>query len=271
MKKLKTMIASAVIAVSATAVVAEGLDIAVGQQGRGYERRGIEIAKQLQDGWAVRNFAGSEDIARAVCNDPTTPIGIAQIDAIRAMEMEGCQLRTVGVYPSLEYAVILFPPDSPYNELSDMASGNRVLVDKVGSGTALFWQTIVGIEKSDQGNKSSWSEVSPVYDNIVFAESMADVGDIDAVILVGNPNSTEVWELINAGWEMGELYDKDINDLVFRKGPLYDVESITIDPPGAWNSATDDAYVVKSYFIVNPTNLDDATVTRLARIVKAIQ
>jgi hypothetical protein len=264
---IKTLIASAIIALSGTAVMAQ--DIAVGQEGRGYEKRGLAVVEQLRGGWGVRNFAGSEDIARSVCDDAETPIGIAQIDAIYVMEQEGCTLRTIGTYPTLEYAIILFPPGGD-NELSDLGAGDSVLVDEIGSGTALFWQNIVNIENV-HGNGSDWINATPVYDNIVFAESMADTGEIQAVVLVGNPNSQEVWDLINAGWDLGQFDDKDINDLQYRGNSLYEKETVKVDPPGMFNGDSEQAFVVKSYFIANSQNADRQDLARIARIVKTLQ
>lgn len=267
MNNMKTLIMAGAIALMGTSLAAQS--IAVGQEGRGYERRGMAIAEQLRDGWDVTNFAGSEDIARAVCDDPDTPIGIAQIDAIYTMEKEGCSLRTVGTYPSLEYAMILFPPGGD-DELSDLGAGDSVLVDELGSGTALFWNNIVSIE-IDHGNGSDWMNATPVYDNVVFAESMAETGEIQAVVLVGDPNSQEVWDLINAGWDLGQFDDKDINDLQFRGKELYAKETINIDPPGMFNGDSEQSFVVTSYIIVNSDNLDRSVMTRVARIAKTLQ
>lgn len=271
MKKIMLVIAAA-MGMASGVFAAELTYVAVGQEGRGYEKRGMAITEQLRDGWDVKNFAGSEAIARAVCNDPDTPLGVAQIDAVRAMEMEGCDLKIIGNYPSQEYAIILFPPDSPLSALHDMNKDTRILVDDVGSGTALFWQTIVGIENGEHGNKSEWAKATPVYDFIDFADSMAESGEIDAVLMVGNPNSNEVHALITAGWNAGELDDKDINDLVFRRGPLYERETVTIDPPGMLNEDTEDAYVVRSFFIANSEWVREqrSLVKRIANIVKAI-
>lgn len=264
---MKTLIMAGVLAIFGSVAFAQ--NIAVGQEGRGYEKRGMAIAEQLRDGWSVQNFAGSEDIARSVCDNADTPIGIAQIDAIYVMEQEGCKLRTVGTYPSLEYAIILFPPGGD-NELSDLDASDSVLVDELGSGTALFWNNIVAIEQ-DHGNGSDWMNATPVYDNIVFAESMADTGEIQAVILVGDPNSQEVWDLVNAGWDLGQFDDKDINDLQFRGKDLYAKETVKVDPPGMMNGDKEQAFVVTSYIVVNSANIDRSVTTRVARIAKTLK
>lgn len=265
-------IAAAAVAITLAATPLAAQSIAVGQEGRGYEAKGKALAGQLQNGWNVKNFTGSEDIARAVCDSSNeTPIGIAQIDAVRVMEAEGCVLQTIGIYPSIEYAFIMFPPKGG-DSLSDLDETSSILVDQIGSGTALFWQTIVGIE-AEHGNGSSWADAKPVYSNIVFAETMAATGEIDALILVGNPNSQDVYDLIAAGWELGEFSDKDINDLKFRGSSLYSRETVVVDVPGKFFDIKEDAYVVPAFFIANKewaaANMND--VTRIARLVKTLR
>lgn len=262
---MKTLIAtSAIVLMAATGALAEG--IAVGQEGRGYERRGLALVEQLRGDWRTLNFTGSEDIARAVCGQTDVPmtngqtleeagipspvLGIAQIDAVMTMQWEGCNLQTFSEYPTQEYAFILFPPGSNMNELSDLDENSRVLVDQIGSGTSLFWQTIVRIEQ-EHGDGSSWMNATPVNGAIAFADGEAALGNIDAMIMVTSSDSAEVLNFLdNLDWELGELYDKDINDMQFGRGNLYDRETVVFDTAG-WGSTRNDAYVVRSFFIGN--------------------
>lgn len=240
-----------VTATAASAVAAQEIRIAVGQQGRGYEARGMEIGQRLSqrgyDAW-IDNYEGSDAISLALCGERAT-VGIMQVDAIYARAQEGCDLKTVGSYGN-EYAFLLFPPKSKLNELSDLREGNKVLVDTIGSGTELFWRTIVGIETGDKGNKSKWSKATPVHDLTVLADTMAQAGEVDALLVVGIPTNSEVLNLLEKGWELGELYDKDINDMKYRGGSLYNTETVEIKVPGRWRALKNDAYVVPSFIVI---------------------
>lgn len=243
--------ALAVAATSASAVAAQDIHIAVGQQGRGYEARGLEIGERLsQRGHevSVDNYEGSDAISLAVCDGRAT-VGIMQIDAIYARAQEGCDLKTIGTYGN-EYAFMLFPPDSKLDELSDLRADNKVLVDTIGSGTELFWRTIVGIETGDKGNKSKWAQAKPVHDLTVLADTMAQAGEVDALLIVGIPDNKEVLNLLEKGWELGELYDKDINDMQYRGGSLYNTETVEIKIEGRWRALKNDAYVVPSFIVI---------------------
>ncbi|WP_138469664.1 hypothetical protein [Poseidonocella sp. HB161398] len=256
---MRTILIPALLALSAAAAPAlaqSGSDdmtvhVAVGQQGRGYEKRGQEIAQRLEQRGhqvSVDNYEGSDAISLAVC-DGRAAVGLMQIDAIFAREQEGCELKTVGTYGN-EYAFILFPPDSRMNELSDLDEGDRILVDTIGSGTELFWRTIVGIETGDMGNKSNWSKATPVHDLTLLAPTMAQQGEIDAMLMVGVAGNEEVTKLLESGWELGELYDKDINDMEFRGKSLYARENVKMEVPGHFFDEKNDAYVVPSYIVI---------------------
>ncbi len=233
----------------AGAAHAEALKIAVGQPGRGYEARGIEIGKRLALRGievTVLNFEGSDAISLAVC-DGRAQIGLMQIDAIYARDVEGCSLKPIGTYGD-EFAFILFPPDSRLNELDDLNADHRILVDTIGSGTELFWRTIVSIETGDQGNNSRWSEAQPVYDLTALADTLQRTGAIDAMLMVGVPNNDEVHRLIGQGWTVGELFDKDINDMQYNGTSLYARQRVEINPPDA-RRVREDAYVVPSFIV----------------------
>jgi TRAP-type uncharacterized transport system substrate-binding protein len=249
---LKFLLTALVLAATtATAATAQEVHIAVGQAGRGYEARGQEISQRLsQRGYDVQvdNYEGSDAISLAVCGERAT-MGIAQIDAIYARAEENCALKVVGTYGN-EFAFLLFPPDSKNNELSDLGEGDKILVDTIGSGTELFWRTIVGIETGDQGNKSNWSKATPVHDLTMLADTMAQSGDVDALLVVGVPNNEEVLALLEKGWELGELYDKDINDMQYRGKSLYETETVEIKVPGRWLALKNDAYVVPSFIVI---------------------
>ncbi|WP_108259704.1 TAXI family TRAP transporter solute-binding subunit [Mangrovicoccus ximenensis] len=256
---MRNFLIPAVLALAAPAAPAlaqsepgeNAVHVAVGQQGRGYEKRGEEIAQRLgqrgHEVW-IDNYEGSDAISLALCGDRAT-VGIMQIDAIYAREQEGCDLKTVGSYGD-EYAFILFPPDSRMDELSDLDEDSRILVDTIGSGTELFWRTIVSIETGDHGNGSDWASAKPVHDLTLLARTLAEQGAIDAMLMVGVAGNEEVIGLLQDGWELGELYDKDINDMEFRGKSLYARETVEMEVPGHFFDEKNDAYVVPSYIVI---------------------
>jgi TRAP-type uncharacterized transport system substrate-binding protein len=267
---IAALAAIALTPLAATAAPTDDFTIAVGQPDRGYEKRGKEIAAAIaQRGLTttVVNYEGSDDISFAVC-DGEADMGIMQLDALYARAKDGCKLQIVSKYGD-EHAIVLFPPESKLSALSDMTSASRVLVDTAGSGTDLFWHTITEIE-AEHGNGSKWAQAQPVNGFLFMADAMAAAGEIDAVIVVGNPNSLEVWELIGAGWDAGNLEDKDINDQLFNGKPLYSRERVKIDPPGMMNGDSEMAYVIPSFIAVNSdwaaaNRRDFQTVVRAAK------
>ncbi|MBV6637604.1 MAG: hypothetical protein KI788_17075, partial [Mameliella sp.] len=179
MKRTLTAIA---LALAATSVSAADLTIATGKTGGGYDAAALRAATKLgQRGHEVdvKNLNGSDEITLMLCRGEAQ-VGLTQIDAMDARAAEGCMLRPIATYGSGELAMIFFPPGSDYDELDDMGEGNAVLVDTIGSGTSLFWDTIVRIETGDYGNNSAWSKIKPVNDPISMAEPLAQFGDIDA-------------------------------------------------------------------------------------------
>jgi len=270
----KILLATAAVIGMAIPATADTI-IAVGQEGRGYEAFGKNMVSRLVGKLPaeIKNYEGSDAISRAVC-DGEAQVGIMQIDAIYARQKEGCSLRVVGTYGT-EYAYMLVPPGSKIDELHDLAAGSKVLVDTVGSGTDLFWNTIVSIETGPQGNKSGWAKAASVNDPVFLAPSMADLGEIDAVLIVGTTKSKDVKELIDAGWELAAIDDKDINDEVFNGSSLYPREDAEIEGTGGWLSGNESntSYAIRSFIVVGTELAADrrafADVAQAAKAVSA--
>ena len=89
--KITTIALLGITTLAANTAVSE--NIGAGRDGWGYDRRAEAFVQQIRGDWQVVNFAGSEDIARAVCEDNDTPLGIMQIDAMVQMKREGCTLQ----------------------------------------------------------------------------------------------------------------------------------------------------------------------------------
>lgn len=249
-KVVKRFVLTAAMIALATTATAADVSIATGKAGGGYDAAAQKLAIRLsQRGHdvTITNMQGSDEITLALCSGAAN-VGIAQIDAVDAREAEGCVLRPVGNYGN-EVAVILFPPKSKMNELDDFKGSERVLVDTVGSGTELFWRTIVRIETGEHGNGSNWAKATPINDPASLASTLAEFGDIDAVILVRKPDSEDIKGLLKRGWTLGELYDKDINDYQFNGTSLYEPSKVKIEVSG--RRKNNYGYVVRSFFSVN--------------------
>lgn len=246
---MKNLISAIALTAITGPALAGTIEIATGAEGGGYHGASRSISQRLtQRGYEVNitNYNGSDEITLAMCSGEAN-LGIAQIDAVDARALENCSLRPVGSYGT-EVAVILFPPKSGLDELDDMTSEHKLLVDNVGSGTDLFWHTIKRIETGDNGNNSDWSQVVAVNDPVSMAITLAEFGDIDAVMMVRKPDSKDIHNLLNRGWTLGELYDKDIDDYEFNGDPLYESQKIKLRTLNGKHKGW--GYGVKSFYLV---------------------
>ena len=48
----------------------------------------------------------------------------------------------------------------------------------------------------------------------------------------GSPSSTDLAFFLKNGWELAEVYDKDLNDLEFNGQPLYEGQKVNIQGAG---------------------------------------
>lgn len=261
---MKKTLKMSLVALSLAASVASAADaelvIAAGKEGGGYDRAAHTMAERLgQRGYDVEvlNLNGSDEITLKVCGGEAQ-VGITQVDAMDARAAEGCDLRPVGVYGDGEVALLLFPPKSSLNELSDLTGEHAVLVDTIGSGTSLFWDTIRRIENGPDGNQSEWSKARAVNDPMNMAEPLSSFGDIDAVIMVRLPDSRDISVLLERGWSLGELWDKDLNDYEFNGEPLYASEKISVRAGG--KRYKEWGYHVRSFIVVTQATSRDRQV-----------
>lgn len=249
---------------------AEPLIIAAGKPSGGYDRRALQIEQRLEQRGIeaqVLNLNGSDEISLAVCAG-RAGLGIMQVDAVYARSLEGCQMKAVASYGS-EAAILLFPPRSPHDELSDLGPGSAVLVDTIGSGTDLFWRTLVKIETGENGSSDDWAQARAVNDPLELANASAEMGEIHAVLLVRKAASPDVQALLGQGWSLGELWDRNVDDLQFNGGQLYLSEKLSIPTPGG-KTAKAWGYAVRS-FIAVPRAVADGDRQRFAAITAAAQ
>lgn len=249
---------------------AEPLTIASGKPGGGYDRRAQQIEQRLEQRGIeaqILNLNGSDEISLAVCAGRAA-LGIMQVDAVYARALEGCQMKAVASYGS-EAAILLFPPRSPHDELSDLGPGSAVLVDNIGSGSDLFWRTLVKIEMGENGSGDDWAQARAVNDPLELANASAEMGEIHAVVLVRKAESPDVQALLGQGWTLGELWDRNVDDLEFNGGQLYLSEKLSIPTPGG-KTAKAWGYAVRS-FIAVPRAVADGDRQRFAAITAAAQ
>lgn len=251
-------------------VSADALTIAAGKPGGGYDRRAQQMEQRLEQRGIeaqIVNLNGSDEISLAVCAG-RAGIGIMQIDAIYARSLEGCQMKAVAAYGT-EMALLLFPPRSDNDQLSDLGPGSAVMVDTIGSGADLFWRTIARIETGEDGDGDEWASARAVNDPIELANASAGMGEIQAVLMVQKPDNAALQALLGQGWTVGELWDRDIDDLDFNGGPLYLADEMTIPTPSGKNTSAW-GYGVRS-FVTVPQTVATGDRLRFAAITAAAQ
>ena len=233
------------------------ITIAAGMPGGGYDAFARSMAVRLNqrgyDNVTVSNNNGSDAITLAACNGKAD-VWIAQIDAIYTRFEEGCNLTPVADYGT-EYAVILFPPDSPNYKLRHLKATDHIAVDGIGSGTELFWKTIVAIDNGDNGDKATWSKATPVESSPDQLNTMANFGDIQAAILVRKTDSADITMLLEQGWKIGEMWAGDIDNQQFNNKPLYESKQPSFHFSGG--DVSNYAYAVRSFVGVTKVHAAD--------------
>lgn len=239
---MKTILAAIALVAAATCAVAEPVTIYTGGKGGGYDAAAQTMAARMaQRGYevTVENRNGSDDITLQACRDENA-VWIAQIDALYAREMkDGCFLPVVADYGT-EVAALFFAPGSRMNDLGDLDGGKTIFVDKVGSGSELTWRTMVAIEL-EHGRGDDWTKAQTETSDLRRATAMANRGKVHAALLVRKESSADFQMLIDQGWELGDLSDKDINDLKYGSKPLYERTKVRI------GKAKDNGYLVPSF------------------------
>ena len=248
---MKTLLKYAALALALTAGAASAdVVVATGKSGGGYDKAAQTLSQRIaQRGIQneVVNMNGADEISLAVCGDKAQ-IGYMQIDAFYARSKDGCSLKAIANYGT-EQAYILFPPKSSYGKLSDLSEKDTVLVDTVGSGSELFFRTIQRIEK-EEGRGDAWSNASLNTDGLDIAPAAGEMGDVQAVVMVRKPNSPDMARLLDLGWSLGELWDRNIDDLKFNGQSLYTSQKVQL-LDGAGKKHRGYAYDVSSFVVAN--------------------
>lgn len=264
---IRTTISAIVVALAATSANAEVV-IATGKLGGGYDQAAQTLNQRIKQRGvdsSVQNYNGSDEISLALCQN-AAQVGYMQIDAFWQRAQDGCQLKAIANYGT-EIAYILFPPNSEYDELSDLSEKDTVLVDTVGSGTELFFRTIQKIEQ-EEGRGDPWSKASLNTDGLEIAPAAGTMGDIQAVVLVRKSNSPDMIRLLDLGWTLGWLKDKHIDDLEFNGQSLYSGKKIELHT-SAGKRQKGFGYEISSFVVANNALIGDKA--NFTKIVAAAQ
>lgn len=249
MKKILLIAALTIAGATSLAIAAQAaqpITVYTGTKGGGYDKAAQNIAARLSQRnieISVENRAGSDDITLQACQNPNS-MWIAQIDALYKREMkDGCHLSVVADYGD-EIAMLLFPPNSDLDELDHLSGKHKVFVAKVGSGSELSFKNMQSIEK-EHGRSDEWSDAEAVTGDLRRLNALANRGKVNAAFLVMKPGDARVQKLLDTGWTLGYLYDKDINDLKFGEKPLYEAKKVSVQVGS--KTRKNWGYVVKSF------------------------
>ncbi|HRP36240.1 MAG TPA: TAXI family TRAP transporter solute-binding subunit [Candidatus Dojkabacteria bacterium] len=199
--------------------------LCAGSPGRNYDSvmKGIGIELQNRGhNVTIKNLKGSEDILRQL-DAGTCDYGPAQKDIHWKLSKDNAGFAQTVTAMSLLYneAITMFcSKDSGIDELSDLDENSTVIVDTIGSGSALTWDNLVNIEK-EYGNGSSWINAKIEFAPLDEAQAKMSLGEADCAFGVGAVPSNWALTLQENGETLSWVYDKDINDLVVGKSSLY--------------------------------------------------
>lgn len=214
---------------------AQSITVFTGVKGGGYDSTARMLEQRLEQRGLtveVENRKGSDDITLQACSNDSS-VWIAQSDALWKREMnEGCLLEVLADYGD-EVGMLFFPPNSSNKKLSHLSSGDLVFVAGVGSGSELTFANQQSIEK-EHGRSDEWSDAQKVTGDVRRLSALANRGKVTAAFLVTTPNSKSVQKMIDSGWRCGEMYDKDINDLMWGDKPLYEPVKYTAGKKTCW-------------------------------------
>lgn len=248
MKKIILIVSLAVAGFASLASVtrAEPISIYTGTKGGGYDAKAKQIAARISQRGIqseIINRNGSDDITLQACQNEKA-MWIAQGDALYKREMkDGCYLSVVADYGD-ETAMLMFPPGSDNSKLKHLGSSDKLFVAAVGSGSELTARNMQSIEV-EHGRGDDWAKTEIVTGDLRRLNALANRGRVTAALLVMKPTDDRISKLLDTGWTLGSLYDKDINDLQWGEKPLYQAIKYSVKVGSKTKKA--DGYVVKSF------------------------
>lgn len=255
-------------ALAPTMVMAQDgpVKLCAGRAGGGYDATMRTIAAELERQGVdveVANLDGSEAILNGIV-DGTCDYGPAQKNVHYLMSKQSGAVTSKAVPVSLLYnevVTMMCSKDSGYDELSDLKEGDGVIVNVIGSGSALTWESMVAVE-TEFGNGSAWIKATPIYTPLDEAMASISLGQAKCAIGVGSVPISWAKEMNEQGAVVGWVYDKDLNDLEYAGSSLY--EEVRV-PYGAYDSKFD-TYKVPAVLFRSSKFKDE----KVDRIVKRV-
>lgn len=264
MKRL--ILGAALAALCCSSALAGEVTLCSGSAGGGYDGLIQSVGVELQKAdhtVTIRNFAGSENILNGIAGGQCA-FGPAQGDIFYLMSKNDQSVLSKVIPVDLLYTEVMTlvcSPSSGYDELSDLAEGDPVIVDSIGSGSALTWENLKNIE-AEYGSGSAWSKATPIFSPLDEAGGALATGQAKCAFGVGKVPSNWAINLVNRGYTLSYIYDKDINDLEFPEGQsLY--EAVTVRK-GGYKSGFD-SYRVPAILFRSATAKVDPGIEKLIK------
>jgi TRAP-type uncharacterized transport system substrate-binding protein len=268
------LIGAAIALLVSTSVSHAGgtVNLCAGKEGGGYDTLMRAVGQELtKNGITVNiiNKDGSEGILNAL-ESGQCDYGPAQADVNFKIGKDD-QAFQAAVRPAAvlynEVPQLICSKASGIDELSDLTDKNTVIVDTIGSGSAITWDNFVYIENT-LGNKSSWAKAKTNYTPLDEAEAAISVGEADCMFGVAGLPASWAQTGINDGMTLAWVYDKNIQNLEFPKGtPLYNYVRI---PSGKYPSKFDTYRIPAVLFKSAASKVDPQTAKLVLRIAPAL-
>lgn len=268
---IKIMLLAAVASLGMIGVApASEITLCSGRAGGIYDNIMQTVGNELtQQGHQVTilNVAGSEAILNNL-NTGKCQYGPAQKDVFykltKANQSVSGNIIPVNVLYN-EVMIGFCSAESGIDELEEIDETTTVIVDKLGSGSAMSWETMVAIEK-EHGGTDDWTQAQISYTPLDEAQATIALGNADCAFGVGGLGSPWATALNEAGLTPLYIYDGDLNDLNVGKAPLYN--PIRVQKAQSGYSTKFDTYLIPAVlFRSNKSPVDaqiDSIVKRLA-------
>jgi TRAP-type uncharacterized transport system substrate-binding protein len=253
----------------ATPAASQELSVALCYKlGGNYERVMAAIGAEIEKKGSTVNYItteGSEDTLNSLASGKCD-YGISQNDVHYLLSKRDVALKSTVKAASLLYTEVMTlvcSKESGIDELSDITEKNTIIVDSLGSGSALTWENLVAIEK-EFGGEDPWSKATPAYTSLSEAEAAISVGEAQCAFGVSGLPASWATTMANNGMTIGWIEDKDINDLEFPEGSsLYDYTRVAASTYGS----KFDTYKIKAVLFQSTKKKTDPEIDKLVKRV----
>lgn len=269
--KLRFGIIAAALLGSCALASAADVTLCAGAQGRNYDSImksiGIELTSRGHN-VTLKNLKGSEDILRNL-DSGGCDYGPAQKDVHYNLSQSNSGFAATVTPISMLYneAMTMFcTAGSGIDELEEIDETTTVIVDGIGSGSALTWETMKKVE-IEYGNSSDWINARTVFTPLDEAQASLSLGEADCAFGVGAVPSNWAKTLDDGSNNVVWVYDKDLNDLTVGKASLYPAVRV---PAGAYTYKFDTYAVPAILFRSNKNPKNDEIDSLIKRIAPSL-